>query len=64
MRCLAERIEREPVGSFAVAIAERSGANLQIEEALGAAYTPVSIGPDGKIYTQNFGHMIVAGAAP
>lgn len=27
--------------------------------ALGAAYTPASLGPDGKIYTQNAGHMFV-----
>ncbi len=29
--------------------------------ALGAAYTPLSIGPDGKIYTQNAGHLFVIG---
>jgi hypothetical protein len=29
--------------------------------ALGAAYTPVSIGADGKIYTQNNGHFFVVG---
>lgn len=29
--------------------------------ALGAAYTPASIGPDGKIYSQNAGHLFVAG---
>jgi len=29
--------------------------------AIGAAYTPLSIGPDGKIYTQNAGHLFVAG---
>ena len=29
--------------------------------ALGAAYTPLSIGPDGKIYTQNNGHLFVVG---
>jgi hypothetical protein len=29
--------------------------------ALGAAYTPVSIGPDGKIYSQNDGHLFVVG---
>jgi hypothetical protein len=35
--------------------------SLFLDSALGAAYTPVSIGPDGKIYTQNFGHLIVVG---
>jgi hypothetical protein len=29
--------------------------------ALGAAYTPTSIGTDGKIYSQNAGHLFVAG---
>jgi hypothetical protein len=29
--------------------------------AIGAAYTPLSIGPDGKIYTQNDGKMFVTG---
>lgn len=29
--------------------------------ALGAAYTPASLGGDGKIYTQNAGHLIVVG---
>jgi hypothetical protein len=29
--------------------------------ALGAAYTPTSLGGDGKIYTQNAGHLFVAG---
>ena len=29
--------------------------------ALGAAYTPLSIGEDGKLYTQNNGHLFVVG---
>ncbi len=29
--------------------------------AIGAAYTPASLGPDGKIYTQNDGHLFVVG---
>ena len=29
--------------------------------ALGAAYTPASIGGDGKIYSQNDGHLFVVG---
>ena len=36
-------------------------ASLFLNLALGAAYTPLSIGPDGKIYTQNDGHMFVVG---
>ena len=29
--------------------------------ALGAAYTPASLGPDGKIYSQNAGHLFAVG---
>jgi ABC-type enterochelin transport system substrate-binding protein len=29
--------------------------------ALGAAYTPLSIGPDGRLYTQNNGHLFAVG---
>lgn len=29
--------------------------------ALGSSYTPVSLGPDGKIYAQNAGHLYVIG---
>ena len=36
-------------------------ANLFMNLALGAAYTPLSLGPDGKIYTQNDGHLFVLG---
>jgi len=36
-------------------------ANIFLNLALGAAYTPLSLGPDGKIYTQNDGHMFVVG---
>ena len=34
---------------------------LFLDLALGAAYTPLSIGLDGKLYTQNNGHLIVVG---
>jgi hypothetical protein len=30
--------------------------------ALGAAYTPLALGPDGRIYTQNDGHLFVIGS--
>ena len=36
-------------------------ANIFMQSALGAAYTPLAIGPDGKIYTENKGHLIVVG---
>jgi outer membrane protein assembly factor BamB len=32
-----------------------------LKEALGAAYTPLSIGQDGKVYSQNDGHLFVVG---
>ena len=36
-------------------------ANLFLNLALGAAYTPLAIGPDGRFYTQNNGHLFVVG---
>ncbi len=35
--------------------------NIFQQLALGAAYTPASMGGDGKIYTQNAGHLFVVG---
>ena len=35
--------------------------SLFLGAAVGAAYTPVVLGRDGSVYTQNFGRMIVAG---
>jgi hypothetical protein len=35
--------------------------HLFLKLAIGAAYTPLSMGGDGKIYTQNAGHMYVVG---
>ncbi len=32
-----------------------------LDSAIGAAYTPISIGPDGKLYTQNNGKFFVLG---
>ncbi len=43
---------------------DRSGNLFQrvfTQLAIGAAYTPLSIGPDGRIYTQNDGRMFVVG---
>jgi hypothetical protein len=35
--------------------------HLFLDTAIGAAYTPVSLGADGRIYTQNDGHLFVVG---
>ncbi len=37
---------------------------LFLNLAVGAAYTPLSIGPDGIIYTQNDGRLFVVGSGP
>jgi outer membrane protein assembly factor BamB len=43
---------------------DRSG-NLRdstfLDVVIGAAYAPVAIGGDGRIYAQNSGHLIVVG---
>ncbi len=43
---------------------ERDGSlrrRIFLDLALGAAYTPLSIGGDGLVYTQNYGHLFVVG---
>jgi hypothetical protein len=35
--------------------------NIFLQLALGAAYTPLAIGPDGKVYTENDGYLFVVG---
>jgi hypothetical protein len=35
--------------------------SIFLNQALGAAYTPLSLGPDGKIYTENDGILFVVG---
>ena len=37
--------------------------SLFLDTALGAAYTPVAIGPDGIVWAQNNGHLFAVGAA-
>ncbi len=36
--------------------------NLFLDLAIGAAYTPVAIGGDGRLYTENDGHLFVVGS--
>jgi hypothetical protein len=33
-----------------------------LRQVLGAAYTPLSMGPEGRVYAQNAGHLFVVGA--
>jgi len=35
--------------------------NIFLNQALGAAYTPLSLGPDGRIYTENDGILFAVG---
>jgi hypothetical protein len=35
--------------------------NIFLDLALGAAYTPLAIGPDGRIYTENKGALFAIG---
>jgi Viral BACON domain len=48
-----------PQGHTGIFTAPQSSLFLNI--ALGAAYTPLSIGPDGRLYTQNNGHLFAVG---
>jgi outer membrane protein assembly factor BamB len=36
---------------------------IMLQFALGAGYSPLSIGPDGKVYAQNAGHLFAVGVA-
>lgn len=48
-----------PQGNTGIFTTPRS--QLFLNLAIGAAYTPLSIGGDGRIYTQNDGHLFVVG---
>ena len=48
---------------YAIHQGGQSAERIFLRLALGAAYTPLSLGPDGKIYTQNDGILFVVGAA-
>jgi hypothetical protein len=32
-----------------------------LEQAIGAAYTPLALAADGLLYTQNYGHLFAVG---
>jgi hypothetical protein len=44
------------VGDFTVPLA-----SIFLEQAIGAAYTPLALAADGLLYTQNYGHLFVIG---
>ena len=46
--------------SFSMVFSVPTG-KIFLDSAIGAAYTPLSIGPDGKLYTQNNGQLFVIG---
>ncbi len=49
---------------YAIGQGGRELERIFMQTALGAAYTPLSIGPDGRIYTQNDGKLFVVGEDP
>lgn len=51
----------EDGGLYAIAQGGALRKSLFLQLALEAAYTPLALGPDGRIYTQNFGHLLVVG---
>jgi hypothetical protein len=46
---------------YVIAQGGRKVGSLFTNLALGAAYTPLALGDDGRIYTQNDGHLFVIG---
>jgi hypothetical protein len=52
-------VNSEDGGLYVIAQGGALAAKLFQQLALGAAYTPASLGGDGKIYTQNAGHLFV-----
>lgn len=54
----------EDGGVYAIAQGGTQVGYRFLQLALGAAYTPLAIGSDGRVYTQNFGHLFVVGTAP
>lgn len=57
-------VNSEDGGLYAIAQGGTQVGHRFLQLALGAAYTPLAIGDDGLIYTQNFGHLFVVGATP
>lgn len=64
----ADRFERRRVPRYpylrispSMAVFKTPRQNIFRLEALGAAYTPLAIGEDGKEHSQNEGHLFVVG---
>ncbi len=49
---------------YAIAQGGYLAGSILLQFALGAAYTPISIGGDGAIFAQNAGHLFVVGGEP
>ena len=57
-------VNSEDGGVYAIRPDGTLAGSLFLDTALGAAYTPLSIGGDGIVYTQNNGHLFAVGALP
>ena len=57
-------VNSEDGGLYAIGQGGVEAGHVFLQLAIGAAYTPLAIGDDGRIYTQNFGHLFVVGAVP
>jgi outer membrane protein assembly factor BamB len=49
---------------YAIAQGGRVIGSTFLQLALGAGYTPMALGSDGRIYAQNAGHLFVVGSSP
>jgi len=54
-------LPQPPPGTAMGTVITQPGATIFLTSAVGAAYTPLVIGPDGRFYTQNDGHLFVVG---
>jgi outer membrane protein assembly factor BamB len=54
-------LPQPPPGTPMGTVITQPGATIFLTSAVGAAYTPLVIGPDGRFYTQNDGHLFVVG---
>jgi hypothetical protein len=57
-------VNSEDGGLYAIGQGGATIGHRFLQLAIGAAYTPLALGADGLVYTQNFGHLFVVGAVP